>query len=198
MSAEHWKVTALRWSARARVLLAQLRGLGPTGEQESGQRDDDVEVAVPMGLRVQPAVTESLEAVVVETASGERVALVLVDKARGAGAVEAEEGETQLHGLAEQSAVIRIRASGDIELTPKAGRDVVVNGGSLKVARETDPVTIGTLTATAPPMGGAVMFVFTPMNADGSPGAPTPPPGVPALTLTGAISRAGCALHFKG
>lgn len=196
MSAEHWKVTALRWATHARVLLAQLRGVGPAGDPERGQRDDDVEVSTPLGLRVRPAVTDSLNAVVIETPSGERIALVLVDKARAAGAVEAEEGETQLHGLGEPSAVIRIRASGDIELTPKAGRDVVVAGGTLKVARETDPVTIGTVTAVAPPMGGAVTFIFTPMHADGTPGAPTA--ALPSLVLSGAISRAGCATNFKG
>jgi hypothetical protein len=179
-----------------RVLLAQLRGFGAPGERERAQRADDVEVVQPMGLRVRPAITSSLEAVVVETPSGERIAVVLVDKARAEGAVEAEVGETQLHGLAEQSAVIRIRASGDIELSPKSGRNVIVAGGTLKVARETDGVRIGTLTATAPPSGGPVVFTFTPMSADGTPGVPSAPG--PTLALRGVISSTDCAPHFKG
>jgi hypothetical protein len=145
-----------------RVLLAQLRGLGAPGERERAQRADDVEVVQPMGLRVRPAITSSLEAVVVETPSGERIAVVLVDKARAAGAVEAEIGETQLHGLAEQSAVIRIRASGDIELTPKSGRNLILAGGSTAVAKE------GSVT-TGHAHGGTLTGTITGTSATGGP-----------------------------
>lgn len=185
MSAEHWKVTALRWGGRARMLLAQLRGLGAEGERERAQRDDDVEVAQPMGLRVRPAITSTLEAVVVETPSGERIAVVLLDKARAAGAVEAEVGETQLHGLAEQSAVIRIRASGDIELTPKTGRNVVVAGGTSRAAREGHAVNCGAFDFT--PGGGgapAALLYWSPLV--------TAPPVVPPairIPISGTIAE---------
>ena len=134
-------VALTRWATgQARALLAQLRGAGETGRDEDAEAHDDVEVLQPLGLRVRPVQRGSLEAVVVERGD-ERVALFLVDKVRVAGAVEAEEGETQLHGLAEQSAVFRIRASGAIEITPKAGQDLVLHGGTLKAARVTDPVS---------------------------------------------------------
>ncbi len=165
MSAEHWKVTALRWGTRARVLLAQLRGLGAEGERERAQRDDDVEVASPLGLRVRPAISGSLEAVVVETPGGERVAVVLVDKARAAGAVEAEVGETQLHGLAEQSAVIRIRASGDIELTPKTGRSVILAGGTHGAAREGHAVSVGRLVFVPGSSGASLLWNGAPVSS---------------------------------
>ena len=51
MTAEHWRVTALCWGGRMRVLLAQLRRLGAAGERERAQRDDDVEVVQPIGVR---------------------------------------------------------------------------------------------------------------------------------------------------
>lgn len=124
-------VTLTRWATgQARALLAQLRGAGETGRDEEAEAHDDVEVLQPLGLRVRPVQRGSLEAVVIERGD-ERVALFLVDKARATGAVEAEEGETQLHGLAEQSAVVRIRANGDVEITPKSGRKVLLGGGSL-------------------------------------------------------------------
>lgn len=190
------KVTAASWAERVRALLVQIRGAGAAGDDEGAVPDDGVEVAQPLGLRARPVISASLEGVMVEQENGDRVVLVLIDKSRGAGAVEAEVGETQLHGLAEQSAVVRIRASGDIELTPKVGRNVIVAGGTLKVARETDGVRIGNITASAPPGGGPVVFVFTPVNAAGVPGAPSA--ASPTLSLGGVISSADCAEHFKG
>ena len=49
-----------------------------------------------------------------------------------------------------------------------------------RVARQDDPVAIGTLTGTAPPGGGPVTFIFTP--AGGLPAAPTQ-----TITLSGFI-----------
>jgi phage baseplate assembly protein V len=50
-------------------------------------------------------------------------------------------------------ATITMKSNGSIEITPKAGADIVLNGGSLKVARVTDPTTghQHTLTGTAGP-----------------------------------------------
>lgn len=133
-------VTLTRWAtSQVRALLAQLRGAGESGRDEDAEAHDDVEVLMPLGLRVRPVQRESLEAVVVERGD-ERVALFLVDKARVTGAVEAEEGETQLHGLAEQSAVVRIRANGDLELIPKSGRKVYLGANTL--AALTDGVVV--------------------------------------------------------
>lgn len=161
-------VTLTRWAtSQGRALLAQLRGAGETGRDEEAEAHDDVEVLQPLGLRVRPVQRGSLEAVVLERGD-ERVALVLVDKLRASGAVEAEEGETQLHGLAEQSAVVRIRASGDIEITPKSGRQVLLNTTSAAgkvVARKDDPTTghahTATFALTAPAGGGPVTGTIT-------------------------------------
>ncbi len=192
---DFWKVTRVAWGARLRTLVAQLRGAGPEGEDERAQPDEDVEVLAPLGLRVRPLVTATLEALVIETANGSRVVTALLDKARAADGLDAEEGETQLHGLAAQSAVIRLRASGDIEVIPKAGRQVKLGGAAAKkVNREGDPIRPGTLTVTAtavtltitytPPDGG------TPVSANvGLTGGAMAPaafvPGTTTLTLGG-------------
>jgi hypothetical protein len=69
---------------------------------------------------------------------------------------------------------------------------VVINGGTLKVARVTDPVRIGTLTAVAGPY--PVTFTTTLQDADGVPGAPVVGP---TATLSGVISNAGGAARTK-
>lgn len=163
-----WKVTAIGIAARAQTLLAQLRR-GAEGDRANARPADDVEVLQPLGLRVRPMAPDpqrgTLEAFVIEQPNGERVALMLVDKAPAAGDVLPEPGETLLHGLAERSAVVRIRPTGDIELTPKAGRAVILAGGSTPVAREgsatTGHVHAATFALTAPAGGGPVTGTIT-------------------------------------
>lgn len=134
-----WKVTAARFATRARTLLVQLRR-GAEGDRAGAIPADDVEVLQPLGFRVRPVAPDpdngSLEAFVLEQSNGDRLAVMLVDKAQHPGDVSPEAGGVVVHGLAERSAVIYVRASGDIELTPKAGRSVILAGGSARAARE--------------------------------------------------------------
>ena len=85
--------------------------------------------------------------------------------------------------------MIRIRASGDIEVIPKAGRQVKLGGGAVKkVNREGDPTRPGTLTLTAttvaltitytPPDGGAPVSA----NVGLTGGAMAPAAFVPGTT----------------
>lgn len=182
-------VTLTRWATTARSLIAQLRGAGTTGEEDPAEEHDEVEVAQPMGLRVRPVQRDSLEALVVERGD-ERLALFLLDKSRQAGAVEPEAGGTVLHGLAEESAVIYIRANGDIEITPKAGRDVILNAGTLKVARATDAVTAGATPMTGMAVWIAAVTAAINALAPGSIGA-----GIPSDF--GSIDSAAGAPHVK-
>lgn len=153
MNLAMFRVHRAAWAQRVRALLVQVRGA-------AGQQEDAAEVWQQPGVRAVPVVRASTEAMVFELPNGGRIAF-LIDKARDQGAVEAEAGETQLHGLAAPSAVIRVRANGDVEVTPAAGRNVILAGGTLDAARKTDAVSvtftseqIGTL--TAPSGGGPV------------------------------------------
>lgn len=137
---EFFKITLASWGTRASTLVAQLRGAGEEGDDDSAEALDGVEVAQPMGLRARPVQRASLEGVVVEIGD-ERYVLCLIDKSRQVGAVEPEAGGALVHSLAEPSAVFYARASGDLEVTPKAGRDTVLSGGVLDAARKTDVVT---------------------------------------------------------
>lgn len=164
MSETDWKkVTEVRVGSKARVLVVDTRGAGSTGDDESAEFTDDSEVVQPLGLLARPKITKTLEALVLRTGDQD-IVLALVDKG-GDPISGLEEDEVRLHGLKERSAVIRIRANGDIEITPKAGRDVILAGGAAKVARVGD-ATAGhahsvVFNLTAPPGGGTVTGSIT-------------------------------------
>ena len=185
-----FKVLSLATSTTRRVLTAQCAGVGSEGADDAAERFDGVEVAQPAGLMASPALTATTEALAVRRGD-ELIALFLIDK--GAAAQAVESGETRLHGVGANNAatVIRLRADGSIEITSanngaiainaNGTGDVVVNGGSLKVARATDPVSV-TLTAL---QVGAITVGGTPCV-----GGP--------FTLTGTINTGAGASRFKG
>lgn len=186
------KVTATQVSTSTRVLTFQAAGVGAEGDDNGAEAWDDCELAQPAGLMARPALTSTTECVAIRRGD-ELLGLVIVDK--GAPAQDVEAGETRLYGVngeTNDTAVIRIRASGKIEITTESGQDIVLNAGTLKVARVTDPVRIGTITGTAGPY--PVVFSTTLVNADGVPG--TPVVGATA-TLSGVISNAGGAANVK-
>lgn len=147
---EFVNVTSAAASSRFCVSTLQAVGVGAVGADGEAERFDDVEHTQPAGLFAVPTTSANTEAVVIRRGD-EAVALVVVDKSKPAQNVES--GETRLYGVggSNGTAVIRIRADGSIEITAKVGvnislnvdgaGDVVLDGGSLKVARATDPVT---------------------------------------------------------
>ena len=198
------RVASLRVSSSTRAQTAQL-AVGEDDADADGaavERFDDCEVMHPLGEMSSPELTETTEAVCIRRGD-ELVALFLIDKGRPAQAVEV--GEKRLHGVGanNQTTVIRLRANGGIDITSANNGavnvtahgtgDVVFNGGSLKLARVTDPVRVGTLSGTAGPY--PVVFTFTPADADGAPGSPSV--GASA-TLSGVVSNAGGASRAKG
>lgn len=186
------KVTATQVSSSTRVLTFQGAGVGAEGDDNGAERWDDCELAQPAGLMARPALSETTECVAIRRGD-ELLGLVIVDK--GAPAQGVETGETRLYGVngsTNDGALIRIRASGRIEITTESGQDLVLNAGTLKVARVTDPVRVGTLVGTAGPY--PVNFTFTPLDASGTPG--TPSTGL-SVTLSGVISNAGGAANVK-
>lgn len=199
---EFVKVTSVAVSTSTRAVTMQAAGAGAEGDDNDAERFDEVEVVQPLGVLANPILTDTTQAVAVRHGD-ELVALFIVDKGRSAQAIES--GETRLYGAGtnNQTTVIRLRASGAIEITSanngainitaNGTGDVVVNGGSLKLARVTDPVRIGTITGTAGPY--PVVFTTTLVDADGTPGAPTV--GNTA-TLSGVVSNAGGASRAKG
>lgn len=184
-----------------RVLTSSILGAGDPGDVASAERVDGCEVVQPLGLFARPVLSATTEALVARLADSP-VILAIIDKGRAAQNVE--EGEVRIYGpgSANAAATIRVRADGSIEITATDGRnvsisvsgagDVVLDGGTLKSARVTDPVRIGTVTGTAGPY--PVTFTTTLVDADGTPG--TPVVGA-AAALSGVVSNAGGAAHVK-
>lgn len=188
-AADFVRLRAVTASTTRRVVTAQAIGAGAEGDDDGAERWDDAEVTQPLGLMAVPAQTTTLEGYALRRGD-EVIVNVIVDK--GAAAQTVEVGETRLYGAGSGNgaAVIRIRANGDIEVTPGSGQSVILAGGTKKNARVEDPLNVGTLVATAGPY--PVLFTYIPGVAGPTP--PAPPGGV---ALTGVIATAGGAPFVK-
>ncbi len=195
-----FKVLSLATSTTRRVLTAQCAGVGSEGADDAAERFDGVEVAQPAGLMASPALTATTEALAVRRGD-ELIALFLIDKGAVVQALAA--GETKLHGVNGTNAatVVHIRADGSmditsanngaIHITAHGTGEVVVNGGTKRVAREEDALNVGTLVATAGPY--PVLFTYV----AGTAGAPAvAPPG--GVALAGVLTTGTGAARFKG
>lgn len=93
-------------------------------------------------------------------------------------------------------ATITVRGgNGKVEITAKSGADVVINGGSLKAARVSDPLAVGTLTGQAGPF--PVVFAYVPMTSAAGVDVPGVPQAGPTVNLGGIISNGGGAPNVK-
>ena len=185
------RVTTAAASTTRRVVTVQIAALGNEGDDNGSERGDDVEVIQPLGLMAVPSITATTEAPFMRL--GDRqVALGIIDK--GATPQTVEAGEVRLYGpgASNASAVLRIRADGSIVIQSKTGQNIALNvdaagnivldGGSLKVARATDPVSV-TLTALQ------IGTIIAPAGGGPCTGGP--------ITITGTIDTGAGASHVK-
>lgn len=158
-------------SAVHRLQSYQTRGHGQTGDDAGSERDDDVPfVGQPIGFASRPIVRRGLRALGLVGDDDSVSLLAMIDRAVSH-ATDVGEGEARVYSpqtpavcvrLLDGLIEIRINATGELRLAPDAG-----DYAGKSVARVDDAVNVGTLTGTAPPGGGAVVFTFTP--AGGSP-----------------------------
>lgn len=188
------RVLAAEASTSRRVVTVQISASGDEGDNETDtERGDGVEVLQPLGLLAVPTVTATTQAPFLRVGD-QMVATAIIDK--GAAAQACEVGEVRLYGpgSSNAAAVVRIRADGTIEITASNNRnvtlnvggtgDVVLDGGSLKVARVTDTTTAATTMATW------IAAVTTFVNGIA--------PGTAVLpTDFGVIASSGGAAHVK-
>lgn len=179
------KITRTRLGERARALFAQMRGLGSEGDDEAAQSIDDAEVVQPLGLFARPVIRRGLEALMLWIGE-ETVAAFMINKSEPR--LDVEEGETRLYGAKESSCRVRMRADGSIDVEAKSGAairitasdgaNIVLNGGSLDVARKTDAVSPSTDMTTW------MTSVATAINALAT-GSVAPPVPASFATITG-------------
>lgn len=187
------KVSRLTVSSVRRVTTVQITGAGSTGADATAEVADACEVVQPLGLMAYPTLGAGTEAMIARIGD-KPVALALIDKTQAAQNVEAQ--ETRIYGVGSDNATanMRLRATGAVEVNAKTNTnvalnvdgtgDVVLDGGSLKVARVTDTVTAG---ATMTTWIAAVSAFINGL----APGTVVPP------TDFGVIAASGGATHVK-
>lgn len=162
------KVTRTRVGERVRALMLQVRGYGVEGadDDESTERQDDVELVQPLGLMARAVIARGLEVLTAEIGD-QTIGLALLNKALSV--LSLEEGETRLYGAGEPDARVRLRASGAVNVESKAATDITLNGGTKSVARVDDTVNCGTLALTAATVGPNVVVTLTYVPPSGPP-----------------------------
>jgi hypothetical protein len=154
---EAFKLLSTRLHATTRALLAKVAGAGVEGNDADAEDPGDVEVVHPIGFLARAALTSTTQLLAVRIAD-QVLGLFQVDK--GATKLDCDEGEAGLYAPAEVTCRIRLRGVGKIEITAKAGQDLVLHAGSTPVAKEGSGTTghlhnAGTMTAGPWPVVGA-------------------------------------------
>ncbi len=143
----------------------------------------------PWGVRGRPPA--GVFAAIVKAIAGASNGLLVGISSTRYGSQALEAGETEIYCSASGTRIF-LDKTGTIHIDAASGQDVILNGGTLQVARETDALDVGTLVATAGPY--PVLFTYTP-------GA-YPPPGTPqsgaSISLAGIVAKGTGAAHTKG
>lgn len=88
---------------------------------------------------------------------------------KGYGPGNLDEGEVALYCMADGT-IVRLTKAGKVAINSASGQDTVVNDGTLKVARDTDPTASGTIAcAVVGPVTGVSTATFTYTPPGGSP-----------------------------
>ncbi len=206
MTLARFKVLRAAYDAASKLLGVGLAGDGDEGDDATAATVDDqaAQVLTQLGVAARPIVRRTLRALGVEL--GDEVVVVkLWDKA--ATPTDLDAGETRLYACGDVTVALRMRtdgviltakgatvvitSDGDVQVTAAGGRDITLNGGTKRIAREEDSLNVGTLVATAGPY--PVLFTYVP-GAAGAP--PSAPPG--GVALGGVITTGTGAAHAKG
>jgi len=186
-------VIGAKFDDAAKWISLRAMGWGDEGDEEDAKRTgrgkartqasaviDEAHYIPPFGLAAFPIVTKTLKALA--WFDGHDIVVPwLWDKAKAI--VDLAKGETRVYSVGKTSVRIRLKADGSLSIESDGGNialtatggDVVLNGGTLRLARETDAVSVTI------PINGLVLPV-----AGGVATGPAAP-----VTLTGTISAGG-------
>jgi hypothetical protein len=181
-----YEVTLARFAAAsenlAKHLLLQLRGLGVEGSNTSAEPVDDAPFWTQFGVAIKPVVARSLRAL--GWRHGRELWVLKVwDQSKIP--TDLASGETRTYAVGKNTVRIRHNATGsldiesdggNINITASASESVIVNGGSLPVARQGDAVSVSVTSVEAAlilaPPGGGPCTVAGPVTVNGSIGTP--------------------------
>lgn len=144
----------------------------------------------PFGIRSRPPV--GVDAVVIHVNGGSGSGVMVGAESNAYGPDDLAEGEVAIYCRA-SGAVIKLDADGKITIDAASGQDVVVNGGTLKVARETDPCRL-----TAAPGGALAVWMGQVESAISGLAGVVPTPLAATFVATPGITVKTGADHLKG
>lgn len=183
---EHMRVMATALAENVTAIFARLRDItsDTDGDEPSEQSADfaDAKVVQPLGIFARPVkASKTVGAFCLRI--GDKLLPFLMHDERTSLTITIEDGELCVYCPQRPTSRVLFKQSGGIDIKTDAGdpQDITLNGGTLKVARDTDPVALGTFAFT-PGTGGASL-AWTPPGG----GAPVPITPVGAA-LTGNIS----------
>ena len=162
----------------------------PAESEESSTQP--VRIYQHFGYRCAPV--SGSEVVVVAPRADPCNAVVVASDSRGHGPTGLSEGDAAMYSSAHkegQVCVIRLYATGKITIDAKEGQDVVVNGGTLKVARDTDPVKVHGAKAVVGTFAHWLEQVRLQIIAGGGGNVGDPPDQIGTINVT-------AATRFKG
>lgn len=140
----------------------------------------------PYGLR--SVALKGAEVVVLGINAGRSNKVYIAAEVRDHGPADLQPGEVALYNKV-SGTLVKLDKDGNVRVDAGAGKEVVVNGGTLKVARDTDPCKIGA------PLAAWMVQVETAINAL-APGAVAPLS--PTFVANPGITVNGGAARFKG
>lgn len=151
---DRFMVVGAAFSSVSKFLHLQMKGRGDEGDDENAEPVDDAPFIQQLGLAVFPVVQRTLRAL--GWRYGDEVwVLKLWDKKKPVTGMQS--GETRIYSVGKLSVQIRLLEDGSIQIASDGG-NVVLNGGSLNVARESDGVTAsGAFLAWMSAVSSAVM-----------------------------------------
>lgn len=181
------EVEQVRTTIALFVAIARTSSAGDEDEVKTNDQSNEstqVRRIEPWGLRWRPP--SGVMGAILRAAGGASNGMLLGVSTKRYGPSGLEQGEVELYCVTTGTS-IKLDKDGKITITSATGQDVVVNGGTLEVARDTDPVNAGALTGTA----GPYPVNFT--HVDAKTGATT---AGTTVNLTGKITDG--ASRFKG
>lgn len=137
-------IKQIAYSTKAKLL--QIRAVAWGAEDEDGAvlDEEDTHFLQPFGFAVLPVVTSTLRAWGWQDGHEHWVPWVF-DPAKAI--ADLIIGETRIYSVGKVTVAISLRQDGSLRVNSDGG-DVVLNGGTLKVARNTDPVVVGAAMTT--------------------------------------------------
>lgn len=129
------KITQLAINSDAKQLLAQLRGDGDEGDDDTAEPEDDAPYFPQFGVAIRPVLQDTLRGLAARFGD-EMWLLKLWDRAKQP--TDLDEGETRLYSVGEKDARVRLLGDGAVEIRSKSQKSIklIVNSAEISIGND--------------------------------------------------------------